>query len=243
MTTWEILLLIAGFACVCLSFFVARGKEGAQAEDKETQGSSDVWTEKEEELIRERVTQLMEERQNELLDETQDQMSHLCNDKIMAIDEFSQPLMEKIRNNHQEVVFMYNMLTEKEKEVKRILAQSVVKEVKSEKPKPAEQGEKKTVQKPAVAAVAAKPTPKPASKPAPEPEPTPKKVAAKPPEEPVVKPPEQEPVSVKNVPGNVNLKIQKMYREGKSILEISKELGIGQGEVQLVIALYGGRRR
>lgn len=237
MTTWEILLLIAGFACVCLSFFVARGKEGAQAEDKETQGSSDVWTEKEEELIRERVTQLMEERQNELLDETQDQMSHLCNDKIMAIDEFSQPLMEKIRNNHQEVVFMYNMLTEKEKEVKRILAQSVVREAKSEESKPAEQGEKKTVQKPAAAA--AKPAPKPVPKPAPEP----KKVSEKPTEKPVTKPSEQEPVSVKTVPGNVNLKIQKMYREGKSILEISKELGIGQGEVQLVIALYGGRRR
>jgi len=33
-----------------------------------------------------------------------------------------------------------------------------------------------------------------------------------------------------------------MYKEGKSILEISKELNIGQGEVKLVIALYGGKR-
>ena len=42
--------------------------------------------------------------------------------------------------------------------------------------------------------------------------------------------------------GNVNLKIQKMYKEGKSVLDISKELNIGQGEVKLVIALYGGRK-
>ena len=38
----------------------------------------------------------------------------------MEFDEFSAQLMEKINHNHEEVVFMYNMLNEKEKEIKEI---------------------------------------------------------------------------------------------------------------------------
>lgn len=235
MTIWEIVLLIAGFACVCLSFFVARGRDDIQPDDQEVQGATNVWTEKEEQIIRDRVTQLVEERQSELLDAAQDQMNHLCNEKIMAVDEFSGQLLEKIENNHQEVVFMYNMLNEKEKEVRKIMTEPVVKEVQTEKPKNqktklAEPKAKETQKKPA--AVKPKEVTQAPSVPAP---------AAKPVAKPAVK--QKETASVKNVPGNINLKIQKMYREGKSILEISKALDIGQGEVQLVIALYGGRRR
>ncbi len=263
MTTWEIILLIAGFACVCLSFFVARGKEEMQPDDGETPGSSNVWTEKEEQIIRDRVTQLVEERQNELLDAAQDQMNHLCNDKIMAVDEFSQQLLGKIESNHQEVVFMYNMLSEKEKEVKKIITEPVVKQVRSEseKPKPAEPkrkepAKKQAVVKPEAAAPPAAASPEAAARPARQTKPA--KLVTQ--EKPVIKAekqaapakamaPEKASVSekqaepVKNVSGDMNLRIQKMHREGKSVLEISKALDIGQGEVQLVLALYGGRRR
>ena len=40
--------------------------------------------------------------------------------------------------------------------------------------------------------------------------------------------------------GNVNEKIKELHKQGKSVLEISKQLNIGQGEVKLVLALYGG---
>ena len=38
---------------------------------------------------------------------------------------------------------------------------------------------------------------------------------------------------------NKNEEILKLYRQGKNVLEISRELGLGQGEVKLVIGLYG----
>ena len=38
---------------------------------------------------------------------------------------------------------------------------------------------------------------------------------------------------------SVNDKILSMKAEGKSVLEISKTLGMGQGEVQLILGLYG----
>ena len=38
---------------------------------------------------------------------------------------------------------------------------------------------------------------------------------------------------------STNDKILLMKEEGKSVLEISKALGIGQGEVQLILGLFG----
>ena len=41
------------------------------------------------------------------------------------------------------------------------------------------------------------------------------------------------------VSNNKNDEILALHRQGKSVLEISKELSVGQGEVKLVIDLYG----
>jgi len=37
---------------------------------------------------------------------------------------------------------------------------------------------------------------------------------------------------------NNNERILKLYREGRTVLEIAKELGLGTGEVKLVIDLF-----
>ncbi len=42
--------------------------------------------------------------------------------------------------------------------------------------------------------------------------------------------------------GEVNKRIVDMADSGKSVLEISKELGMGQGEVRLILGLYGNKR-
>ncbi len=41
---------------------------------------------------------------------------------------------------------------------------------------------------------------------------------------------------------NKNNQILKLHKQGKSVVEISKELNVGQGEVKLTLALYGGKR-
>lgn len=233
MTGLEIVLLIAGFSCLCISLFVARRTVPEQNQTDEVRTSA-IWTEKEEQMILDRVNEILSDRQNELVDTTEEQMNRLCNDKIMAVDEFSKQVLEKIENNHQEVVFMYNMLNEKEKEVKDLILEPVKRSERSEE-KPislvepsqtaisqltSREGTKEK-QKPVKKETEKKPTPQPT------------------PVQTVPSPRAETPKAV----GDVNSQIGKMYREGKSVLEISKELNIGQGEVKLVIALYGGKKR
>lgn len=267
MTGLEIVLIIAGFACLCVSYYVAQKRTPEQEEGQ----TSAVWTEKEEQMIRQRVDEILESRKSEIVDHAEDQMNQLCNDKIMAVDEFSKQILEKIKSNHQEVVFMYNMLNEKKKEITDVMTtipvrrteESKEKEKMDRQPEPKEisavdektdrrekpvrkekpiQQETPPLEKPAPARQAVTEhltalemlTSKEAHPAEPEVEKKekPKKAAA----------PVEEKRQETSVSGSANLQIQKMHKEGKSVLEISKALNIGQGEVKLVIALYGDRK-
>ena len=163
-------------------------------------------------------------------------MNRLCNDKIMAVDEFSQQILEKIDANHQEVVFMYNMLSEKEKELKEFMSKPVKKESMAETRMASEPAVSNrmdlnpvTASQTAISRLTAnaqeaekKKTVKKA-----EPKKTVKREASKP----------EMPTAGQD---DVNEKIKKLHKQGKSVLEISKQLNIGPGEVKLVLALYGG---
>lgn len=267
MTGLEIVLIIAGFACLCVSYYVAQKRTPEQVEGQ----TSAVWTEKEEQMIRQRVDEILADRKSEMVDHAEDQMNRLCNDKIMAVDEFSKQILEKIKSNHQEVVFMYNMLNEKKKEITDVMTTVSVRrtEESNENAKTDKQPESKEVsavdektdrrEKPVRKEKPIQRETPPTQKPAPtrqavtEPKTALEMLTSKEvhPAEPEVEKKEKPekaaaPIGEKrqetSVSGSANLQIQKMHKEGKSVLEISKALNIGQGEVKLVIALYGDRK-
>lgn len=260
MTGIEIVLVIIGFTCTCVSFFVARKQENEKPEGEDSVRTTEVWTEREEEMIRERVNFILSDRQNELVDLTEEQLNRICNEKIMAIDEFSKPLLEKIENNHQEVIFMYNMLNEKEKDIKKIMTEPVKAPEPAKAPEPVKAPELVKAPEPVKTS-----EPVHATEPVRSPEPVKRSEHVSAAE--VKRSPQASEENVQDIgmgggktqsqskpkaaasteqpqskmSGSVNLQIQKMYKAGKSILEISKELNIGQGEVKLVIALYGDK--
>lgn len=285
----EVLLLILGFASVSISFFIGNREKGKAPEGTEEDAfSRDIWTEKEEELVRDQITRILKEERENIVVETTNLLNRRSNEKIMEFDEFSSQLMAKINHNHDEVVFMYNMLTEKEKEWKEAAAASKPQPTAKPQPDaPVRQQEDVRASKETV------PGPSPSASPVQEAKPAkrqkavagnaaaaskyaakqetgleqltkrakmtadaaPQKPGREPDktviaEQPLGAAPEQAAAQMEKTPettengstDNVNSKIVKMYRQGKSILEISKLLNVGQGEVKLTIALYGGNR-
>ncbi len=210
MSAIEIVLLIVGFACISISFFVGNRKKDLPASEIDKE-SRDIWTQKEEELVREQIQQIIQNECEEVLLNTTDQLNRKSNEKIMEFDEFSAQILEKINHNHEEVVFMYSMLSEKEKELKANVA--TVGKNRTSNPGKSQQKVVPSPKKERVSSGAADNTAE-ASK----------SMARKQPES-----------------GSVSDTILKMHRGGKSVLEISKELNMGQGEVKLMIALYGGK--
>lgn len=218
----EVVLLILGFISISVSFFV--GNKRGSTYDPETmepqEGARDIWTQKEESMVREQIEEILEQEKETVIAETTQCLNKKSNDKIMEFDEFSSQLMEKINHNHEEVVFMYNMLGEKEKELKDMMSR-----------KPDDRKKKMQVEPVSEEVEPSAPTPVKEDK-VNQTEKTQKESA-----------PEQSAgPKVRAEKGSTNEKIVSMYKQGKSVLDISKELNIGQGEVKLMIALYGGNR-
>lgn len=302
MTGIEICLIIVGIACVCASYFVSQKTASQEAPDSYggVRPSAEVWTEKDEQIVKQRLEEILQEQQEEYVDEAKDRMGQICNEKIMAVDEFSKQILEKINSNHQEVVFMYNMLNEKQKELKMVMTEtarpaagnSSQKEVSASgaaQPGVVQQERERkpvSVKNAAVAASAAAPAANASSAAFATPEvdlsifkppstqagaltglaqvrksaPASKKASAARSSqasasrkqgksssavqaETALTDMTEESLQTTETSDNVNLQIQKMYKAGKSVLDISKELDIGQGEVKLVIALYEGRKK
>lgn len=147
----------------------------------------------------------------EIINRTEEYLNKLSNEKIMSVSEYSEQVLEKINRNHEEVVFIYNMLSHKEKELKETLKELNDFQLKSRELmlKSQELNNENPL----------------ASYP-------PKKKRNKKNENIGESKNENLSVSVNNE------EILNLYSQGMSVLEISKKLGIGQGEVKLIIDLF-----
>ena len=140
------------------------------------------------------------------------------NEKIMAISEYSDTVMENMNKTHNEIMFLYNMLNDKHAELTGLATdlQKIAANVKS-----IQEG------------MAKKKVPEPA--PGVKPEPVEEKVETKEQKIPAVKK-EENPETEENHTG----KILEMHKNGMPSVEIAKALGVGLGEVNLVLGLYKG---
>lgn len=185
---------------------------------------------------------LFEEKSEDVVVKTDDYLSKISNEKIMSVNDFSTQILEKIDANHKEVVFLYDMLNQKEDEIKQTVQQfdhekHEMQEVVGDIIKLTKQI-KATMQKSENAKSTAVEKQK---------KPEPKKNVVKPA---AAKPATQVKLVENPAEGQMEFsemmqadrqkeEVLKLYKQGKSVLEISKAMGMGQGEVKLIIGLYG----
>ena len=290
-----IICLIIGVGCIGASFFI---KEKADIDNHEKEKIAEeirgrALSEDSVKKVMTRVEKGFSEKLSAISEDKlggfADKMSEIANDKMLAINDMSGQLMEKIEQNHNEVIFLYDMLNEKsdylkdfsakidglrhelEREEERIKALNndlddkmiKVKEVRQTviaKPvAPVEVKQEKSRRVPTgieQAKAAIKPAEVPAQaknlvKMKKEVEDIPSDIND------IFDTDERDIFKDAEVPEiteeideidlspelteelSTNDKILKMHSEGKSVMEISKELGMGQGEVQLILGLYG----
>ena len=290
-----IICLIIGVACIGASFFI---KEKADIDNHEKEKIAEeirgrALSEDSIKKVMTRVEKGFSDKLSAISEDKlggfADKMSEIANDKMLAINDMSGQLIEKIEQNHKEVIFLYDMLNEKsdylkdfsakidglrhelEREEERIKALNndiddklvKVKEVrqtviaKPGNPVTAKQ-EKSQIVPTGIeqARAAVKPDEVPAQaknlvKMKKEVEDIPSDIND------IFEADERDIFKDAEVPEiteeideidlspeiteelSTNDKILKMHSEGKSVMEISKELGMGQGEVQLILGLYG----
>ena len=237
----EILLVLAGIAICVISFKIPSNNE-EQFEETKALAKEEIKQLVNQELahVKEQVEGTVDETITYAVEKTERFMDRMSNEKMMAINEYSDTVMEEIHKNHTEVLFLYDMLNDKHENIKNT-AVEVDKAVKAANKEVNEL--KDTINS------------------VPEPKVT---TAVKE----VVKEAVKEEKNVESLTGDVdnvekadmsetvapdvelsfanlgmensNEEILRLHKEGKSNVVIAKELGLGVGEVKLVIDLFEG---
>lgn len=110
----EIILIVIGVAVFVLGYFMpARKKDIGEEARLISEEEIRKLIADEEEHIRDKIADIVEETVSYSIEKTERAMERLTNEKIMAINEYSDTVLEEIHKNHKEVTFLYDMLNDK----------------------------------------------------------------------------------------------------------------------------------
>ena len=119
MTTLEILLLILGAVIFIASFIVPESKSELDAADKQlTQEKLQELLQEEMKNVRSQVADAVDETVHYSMEKTERGLERLTNEKLTAVSEYAQTVLEDIHKNHEEVMFLYDMLNNKHENLK-----------------------------------------------------------------------------------------------------------------------------
>lgn len=234
MSPIEIIFVLLGVVILVASCFVGSKENKTDAAILLPEEALEVQKQE----LKNYADRIFEEKSEDIVVRTDDYLSKISNEKIMSVNDFSTQILEKIDANHKEVVFLYDMLNQKEDEIKQTVQQfnhekqemqevvgdiiKLTKQIKTTMQK-ADETKTSTAEK-----TKKTETKKNASKPVTSSVPTVEN-----------KSDGQMEFTEMMQADRQKEEVLKLHKQGKSVLEISKAMGMGQGEVKLIIGLYG----
>ncbi|MCR5143974.1 MAG: hypothetical protein K6B67_01540 [Lachnospiraceae bacterium] len=225
MTGLQIALLVIGIVFLVGSFFVSEKLSSSDLEEikKLSEKEIKILLEKEINLADSKMEESLSGKVEDKVQEFAMSTDKELNEKIMSISEYSDTVLDSMNKSHNEIMFMYEMLNEKQQKATDLvqelgLMQSAVAQMETaldEKIEQVEEMSNKVVEleMPSADEEAA--------------------------EEPTLEE-EFEAYSEKETDGNKNEEILRLYKNGLSEIDIAKKTGRGLGEVKLVLGLFSG---
>lgn len=271
MTTIEIILLIIGMLFLLGSFWVTEKLSPGELEhiselSKEEMGAM---LEHELENSKQKVVDIVEETIDASKERTERALEKQTNEKIMAIDEYSDTVIEKMNKTHNEIMFLYSMLNDKHTELTDF-SNGVSKQIEDFKSRADEMADScldqlkqqaqlyalQTAQQVQLSAATSTKQLQTAASSVRQEQPPVKQEQEQAParqkqsdmvediseqqQEPDADQIIEEADMEEGKQTNVKAEIFKLYEEGKDSVAIAKKLGMGVGEVRLILGLYKG---
>lgn len=211
-----ILLIVLGLIFVFASFIVS-----SKLDEKENDSVIEIPEELKEEQkakIDKLLADYMDEKVDSKLADVEGKFSEIVNEKTLALGDYAVTVNEEIERNHNEVMFLYSMLSDKQKEIMTTatMVDDYRKDVEAFVQANQINTENFVSDEEAALSAAVKEIDE--------------SIASEEKEE------QPETDSSREV-------ILEMHKSGLSILEIAKHLGLGVGEVKLVVDLYQGEKK
>ena len=214
MSATVILLIILGLAFIFGSYlFVEKRKED---EEENIIKIPENLSDEQKKKINKLIDDYMNEHIDDRLGDIESKFSEIVNQKTLALGDYAVSVNEEIERNHSEVMFLYSMLADKQKEI--MTTASMVDDYKKEVKQFIEENEiKKEESKEQQLAIELTDID----------------------DNDIDADITDEDEQIQSASGNKDI-ILEMHKSGLSILEIAKNLGLGVGEVKLIVDLYQG---
>jgi len=180
-----------------------------------------------------RIEDAIDEQVDQSSEKVDRSLEKVTNDKIMAISEYSDTVIESMNKTHNEIMFLYSMLNDKHTELTGMAAdlQRLAADVRSLEEKAPLTAPQAAPERAAAVSAASAVTPVLVEKA----DTTGRETAAAPAEQ-----KEEMPETEETKQEGLHAEILKLKKLGMTEVQIAKKLGIGIGEVRLVNGLYRG---
>lgn len=180
-----------------------------------------------------RIEDAIDEQVDQSSEKVDRSLEKVTNDKIMAISEYSDTVIESMNKTHNEIMFLYSMLNDKHTELTGMAAdlQRLAADVRSLEEKAPLTAPQAASERAAAVSAASAVTLVPVEKA----DTTGRETAAAPAEQ-----KEEMPETEETKQEGLHAEILKLKKLGMTEVQIAKKLGIGIGEVRLVNGLYRG---
>lgn len=125
MSITEIILIIVGAIVLALGYLLPARKRNPE-EDIQLIGEDEVrkLVSREVEGTKEHILDIVDETVTYTMEKTERSMERVANEKIMAINEYSDTVLDEINKNHKEVIFLYDMLNDKQENLKSVVSEA-----------------------------------------------------------------------------------------------------------------------
>ncbi len=114
MNALEIVLLVAGVICIVVSFIMSPGKDKTPLADD----ADATLDEKQKAHIRNQIDEVVAQQMENVSEQTEAHLDKISATKVMELNEYADTVLEEMNRNHNETMFLYDMLNEKSKEIK-----------------------------------------------------------------------------------------------------------------------------
>ena len=115
MGAMEVFLIITAVIVIAVSFCIKEKSDKNEDEKKSGQDEVKAVTQ---EMIKEEIQNQLAMISDDMLENTEAKLDKIANQKIMAVGNYSEDVLKNIEENHNEVMFLYNMLNDKETTLK-----------------------------------------------------------------------------------------------------------------------------
>ncbi len=119
----EIILIVVGILAIILGYLLPNGQSFSEEEGAITRDKIDELVRKAVQNSQGQIDDMLDECMEDAINKAERAMDRVTNEKMSAISEYSDTVMNDIHRNHDEVMFMYDMLNDKHKNLKNTVSE------------------------------------------------------------------------------------------------------------------------